>query len=87
MCGIQRLEMFERNMLDKMPLGMKISTSAPARKKLNAKEHGITRTMLLALHAPVREPFSTAGLLLQNWLRLDTALIGASTVGGMCLTG
>lgn len=84
-CGINRLEMVESKYADKMPFGeVKISTSA-LQEKLNAKEHGITRTMLLALHA-LQETIQHSGLTAAELASPDTALIGASTVGGMCLT-
>ncbi|MFT3826178.1 MAG: beta-ketoacyl-[acyl-carrier-protein] synthase family protein [Chitinophagaceae bacterium] len=84
-CGIARLEMFRSKYADKMPFGeVKISTTA-LHEKLDAKEPGVTRTSLLALHA-LQETINDSGLTATQLASSDTALIGASTVGGMCLT-
>ena len=63
---------------------IKISTEA-LKEKLNAFEPGITRTTLLALHA-IKETIADSRLTNEQVSSFDTALIGASTVGGMCLT-
>lgn len=52
---------------------------------LNAHEPGLTRTSLLALHA-FNQALAQSGLTQEEIRSSETALIGASTVGGMCLT-
>ncbi|HTL07634.1 MAG TPA: beta-ketoacyl-[acyl-carrier-protein] synthase family protein [Chitinophagaceae bacterium] len=83
--GISRLELFNTRYASLLPFGeIKISNNS-LQQKLSVTEPGVTRTTLLALHA-FEEAVTQAGLgsaLLQSF---DTALIGASTVGGMCLT-
>lgn len=53
--------------------------------KLKIFEKGVTRTSMLALHA-FNEAVEDAGLSASIISAYGTALIGASTVGGMCLT-
>jgi 3-oxoacyl-(acyl-carrier-protein) synthase len=68
-----------------IPVGeIKVSTEV-LKEKLDAHEPGITRTTLLALHA-IREALADSGLTNDQVSSYDTALIGANTVGGMCLT-
>ncbi len=68
-----------------LPFGLvKISTET-LRKQLNITEPGVTRTTLLALHA-FDEAIKDAGISAAQLNDEGTALIGASTVGGMCLT-
>ena len=84
-CGMGLLEMFPSKFSAVFPVG-EIKTSTEALKeKLDAREPGITRTALLALHA-IREALADSGLTNAQVASFDTALIGASTVGGMCLT-
>jgi len=84
-CGMGRLEMFPSKFSDRLPVAeIKISTEA-LKEKLNAFEPGITRTTLLALHA-IKETIADSRLTNEQVSSFDTALIGASTVGGMCLT-
>ncbi|PBQ31186.1 3-oxoacyl-ACP synthase [Sphingobacteriaceae bacterium] len=84
-CGMSSLEMLSSNFADKLPFGeVKISTS-DLKEKLKAHEPGVTRTSLLALHA-CEEALKDSGLSLADIQSKDTCLIGASTVGGMCLT-
>ncbi len=54
-------------------------------EKLQIHQSGATRTDLVALHA-FREAIKDANLSGEILMSADTALIGASTVGGMCLT-
>ncbi|CAN5689997.1 beta-ketoacyl-[acyl-carrier-protein] synthase family protein [soil metagenome] len=54
-------------------------------KKLDVHDPGVTRTTLLALHA-FEEAYLDAGLSKEQLSSSDTALINATTVGGMCLT-
>ncbi len=84
-CGISSLELFPTKYAGLLPVGeVKITTSA-LQEKLHAFETGITRTTLLALHA-FAEALADSGLTNQQLLADDTALAGATTVGGMCLT-
>lgn len=84
-CGISFLEMFPSKFSGTLPVGeIKISTDA-LKDKLGAYDPGITRTTLLALHA-MREALAGSQLTNTQIAAADTALIGASTVGGMCLT-
>lgn len=84
-CGMGRLNMLTSHYADRMPFGeVKLSTEA-LKEKLNANETGVTRTSLLALHA-LQEAIQNSGLSAARVRSGDTALIGASTVGGMCLT-
>jgi 3-oxoacyl-(acyl-carrier-protein) synthase len=83
--GITDLEMFPSNFAGKMPVGeIKISNEALI-KKLDADVSGITRTTLLAIHA-IEEALQDSQLTNAQITDYDTALITASTVGGMCLT-
>lgn len=84
-CGMGRLEMFPSKFSDILPVAeIKVSTEA-LKEKLNAFGPGITRTTLLALHA-IKETIADSGLTNEQISSFDTALIGASTVGGMCMT-
>ena len=84
-CGIGRLEMFPSKFSDTRPVAeIKISSNS-LKEKLHAFEPGVTRTTLLALHA-MEEALADSGLTTAEITAFDTALIGANTVGGMCLT-
>ena len=84
-CGISRLEMFPSKFSGVLPVGeIKISNKT-LKEKLNSPEPGVTRTTLLALHA-LKEALADSGLSNADISSPDTALVGASTVGGMCLT-
>ncbi len=84
-CGMSRIEMFPSKFSGSLPVAeIKISTTT-LKEKLHAFEPGITRTTLLALHA-FEEAITDSGLTSTELSSYDTALIGASTVGGMCLT-
>jgi 3-oxoacyl-(acyl-carrier-protein) synthase len=84
-CGIGNLEMVTSKFAGKFPVGEIKITNDQLRVKLNAYEPGLTRTALLALHAMV-EALDDSKLSLSQLQDFDTALIGANTVGGMCLT-
>jgi 3-oxoacyl-(acyl-carrier-protein) synthase len=84
-CGIGKLDMFPSKYATTLPFGeIKISTDS-LKEKLNANDSGITRTTLLALHA-FNEAVNDAKLSQEKISSAETALIGATTVGGMCLT-
>jgi 3-oxoacyl-(acyl-carrier-protein) synthase len=84
-CGISQIEMFSSRYAGLLPCGeIKISDSQLI-DRLQVNQKGITRTSLLAQHA-FEEAIQDAGLAPDQLLSPGTALIGASTVGGMCLT-
>jgi len=83
--GIGQIELFPTRYAGLLPFAeIKISDQS-LKKKLDAHEAGLTRTSLLALHA-FEEAVADAQLTKQQLESPDTALTGASTVGGMCLT-
>jgi len=83
--GIGQIELFPTKYAGILPFAeIKISNQL-LKEKLNAREPGLTRTTLLALHA-FEEAIANAQLTRQQLQSFDTALTGASTVGGMCLT-
>lgn len=84
-CGITKLEMFSSRYAGILPCGEIKTGTGELQKKLLANNSGTTRTMLLALHA-FEEAITDSGLTKDELTAYDTALIGASTVGGMCLT-
>ena len=84
-CGITQLELFSSRYAGILPCGEVKSGTRQLQEKLHASERGITRTTLLALHA-FDEAIKDSGLTTDQLTAHDTALIGASTVGGMCLT-
>jgi 3-oxoacyl-(acyl-carrier-protein) synthase len=84
-CGISTLGLFPSAYSGKLPCGeIKISTEL-LKEKLKADEPGVTRTDLLALCA-LDEAIADSGLTKEALESFDTALVGATTVGGMCLT-
>ncbi|MGN6491125.1 MAG: beta-ketoacyl-[acyl-carrier-protein] synthase family protein [Agriterribacter sp.] len=84
-CGISTLSLFNTHYAGLRPCGeIKIETER-LKNQLNAFERGVTRSSLLALYA-FNEAIGDAGLSLQQLQEPHTALVGASTVGGMCLT-
>ncbi|MEO7523483.1 MAG: beta-ketoacyl-[acyl-carrier-protein] synthase family protein, partial [Ferruginibacter sp.] len=85
-CGISKIsETFPSRFAGVLPFGeIKISTEA-FKEKLRAYEHGITRNSLLALHA-FEEAINDGKLTAEQIQSFDTAFIGASTIGGICLT-
>lgn len=84
--GISKLELYPTAYAGKLPCGeIKISTEALNRKFFESPDPAITRTGLLVLHA-AEEAVKDSGLLPEQLASTDTALVGATTVGGMCLT-
>ena len=85
-CGIHNeLDLFPSKYAEILPFGqIKISTESLL-QNFKITEPGVTRTTLLALHA-FDEAIQDGNLSLSEISSFDTALIGASTVGGMCLT-
>ena len=84
-CGISALQFINSKFSGTLPVGeIKISNETFI-KKLGVTESGVTRTTLLALHAFI-EAIADSQLTNEDLSSSETALIGASTVGGMCLT-
>jgi 3-oxoacyl-(acyl-carrier-protein) synthase len=84
-CGITALSLLSSKYAGLLPFGEIKTSTAALKEKLQTNEPGITRTTLLAVHA-FDEAINDAGLTDTAITSFDTALIGASTVGGMCLT-
>lgn len=83
--GIAHSDLLSTKYASLLPFGeVKISTQT-LKEKLKADEPGTTRTSLLALHA-LEEAIHHSGLTEAEINSPGTALIGATTVGGMCLT-
>jgi 3-oxoacyl-(acyl-carrier-protein) synthase len=80
---------FEANLASRyvgvLPFGAIAMTTEELRKKFSIDDPGITRTTLLALHA-FSDAISDAGLDETTLHGPRVALVGATTVGGMCLT-
>ena len=68
-----------------LPFGEVPVVTDELKEKLTVTDPGITRTTLLALHA-FSEAIADARLTDQMLSDPTTALVGATTVGGMCLT-
>ena len=83
--GISALQFCDTRYSGLRPCGEIKATTSSFKEKLQAAEPGVTRTSLLALHAFL-EACGDAKLQESDIASTDTALIGASTVGGMCLT-
>lgn len=82
-CGISTSELVNSKYSSTLRFGeVKVENEA-LKKKFALSDPGVTRTSLLALHA-LTEAISDSGLSKTQIESYDTALIGASTVGGMC---
>lgn len=84
-CGISKLQLFPSRFADIMPFGEIKTSTLDLQALWQAGEPGTTRTMVLAL-AAFEEALADSGLTVAQIQSPRTALIGASTVGGMCLT-
>ncbi len=85
-CGIRNeLNLFPTKYSGLLPFGQITASTDGLMKALGVSDPGVTRTSLLALHA-FNEMLADAGLSLADLRSPETALAGASTVGGMCLT-
>lgn len=78
-------KLFSSRYAGMLPFGAVPIDTAELQRKLKATKKGLTRTILLALHA-FEEAIEDAQLSTSILSSPDTALIGAGTVGGMCLT-
>ena len=83
-CGISKTTRLSTRYAGTLPFGEIALTDDQLRKILSIQEKGVTRTTLLALHA-FKEAIADAGLTQPQISSAHTALIGATTVGGMCL--
>jgi 3-oxoacyl-(acyl-carrier-protein) synthase len=84
-CGISFLEMFPSRYAEVLRFGEVKMTNEHLKEKFKVLDSGVTRTSLLAFHA-FEEALHNSGLTKDQLTSYDTALIGANTVGGMCLT-
>jgi 3-oxoacyl-(acyl-carrier-protein) synthase len=83
-CGITRSGTLPTRYAGILPFGEVTLSTEHLKKSLDMHGAGITRTTLLALYA-TNEAISDAQLSTTQLASFDTALVGASTVGGMCL--
>ncbi len=84
-CGLSTLDFLKTKYATLSRFGEIKYPTAFFKEKLAVTGKGITRTDLLALHA-FKEAVENSGLTHAEISSYDTALISASTVGGMCLT-
>ena len=84
-CGITTLENLASRFASTMPFGEIKITTDTLKEQLHAHEQGVTRTMLLSLHA-FNEAVTDSKLSADEISATDTAFISGNTVGGMCLT-
>ena len=85
-CGVRNeLSLFPSKYAGILPFGQVQISTDDLQKKLQVTEPGVTRTTMLAMHA-FEEAVNDAGISPTDLNSFDTALVGASTVGGMCLT-
>ncbi len=85
-CGIhKKLDLFPSKYAGILPFGQVPVSSEELIKNLQITEPGVTRTTMLAMHA-FNEAVADAGFASATISAFDTALVGATTVGGMCLT-
>jgi 3-oxoacyl-(acyl-carrier-protein) synthase len=85
-CGIQyKLDLFPSKYAGVLPFGQVHISNEDLIKTLQVTDQGVTRTSLLALYA-LYEALADSGISTETIQSFDTALIGANTVGGMCLT-
>ena len=85
-CGIKyELDLFPSKYAGQLPFAQVQLSNNDLIHKLQITETGVTRTSLLAMHA-FNEAIENSGISPEELGSFDTALVGASTVGGMCLT-
>ena len=85
-CCIQyKLDLFPSKYAGLLPFGQVQFSNQDLQKTLQVTEPGVTRTSLLALYA-LNEAITDCRISAAEIQSFDTALIGANTVGGMCLT-
>lgn len=84
-CGLSHLDLFDTKYAELMPFGEIKINNEELKQQLSVSAKGVTRTTLLALHA-INQAIKDSGLSQEDLSSFDTALIGATTVGGMCHT-
>ncbi len=85
-CGVSKaFDLFPTKYAGLLPFGQVQISTEDLQKQLQVTDKGVTRTTLLALHA-LNEAIADCGIATEEIQSFDTALIGANTVGGMCLT-
>lgn len=84
-CGMSHLDYLQSKYASLLPFGEIKQSNSTLKSKFKLHAKGITRTTLLALQA-ADECIQSAKLSASELQSNHTALIGASTVGGMCLT-
>jgi len=84
-CGIDLPMHLQSKYAGIFPAGEIKITTEDLKRKLGIKDASVTRTTAFAVHA-FAEACSDAGLTGEQLASGRTALIGATTVGGMCLT-
>jgi 3-oxoacyl-(acyl-carrier-protein) synthase len=84
-CGVAFSSSLPTRYAGERPFGQVPITTSELKKALHLTDPGLTRTTLLALHA-LQDALKDAHLSPADIRAADTALVGASTVGGMCLT-
>ena len=84
--GIEHIKFYQTAYAGKLPTAeVKSSTDSLNRRLFGTPNESITRTSLLALHAAA-EAIADSKLTNDELLSDETSLVGATTVGGMCLT-
>ena len=84
--GISHIQFYKTAYAGKLPTAeVRHWTEELNRKIFQPESSSITRTSLLGLHAAA-EAIRDSGLTPEQLSSKDTALVGATTVGGMCLT-
>ncbi len=83
--ALTHLEQFSTRYAASLYFGEIKISSEHLKEKLKIKDSGVTRTTLLALHA-LEEALADSHLSAETIKHPGTALVGANTVGGMCLT-
>ena len=84
-CGISTLGLFPSKFSGHLPCGEIKTSTQLLKERLKSADPGVTRTTLLALHAFGKSVLDSA-LSPEQVSSSDTALVSATTVGGMCLT-
>ena len=84
-CGISMIMMISLPGLQAYSLWRNKNKYRRLKEKLQAYDPGLTRNTLLALHA-FQEAINDSSLTPRQIGSFDTALIGATTIGGICLT-
>lgn len=83
-CGILYVNNFPSKYASELPLAAVQMGNDALKKKLGIIDPSVTRTTLLAIHA-ANDAIADAALSPEQIISDNTAFIGATTVGGMCL--